>query len=226
MQARDIRMTVAGMKLTLAYKGKTRDLESRLTGRFNVENILAAYTIGVGLGITEDSLRSGISRLPAVRGRFEQLVSPAGWTAVIDYAHTPDALEKCLRTIRDLLPKGHPGRVITVFGCGGNRDRGKRPKMGRIATELSDITVVTSDNPRKEDPGTIIDEVLAGVRSGATVHREADRPAAIRKALAMARAGDVVLVAGKGHEDYQIVGEQKHHLDDREEVENFIMAMK
>jgi UDP-N-acetylmuramoyl-L-alanyl-D-glutamate--2,6-diaminopimelate ligase len=161
-----------------------------------------------------------------VRGRFEQIVSPAGWTAVIDYAHTPDALEKCLRTIRDLLPPEKPGRIITVFGCGGNRDRGKRPIMGRIASELSDITVVTSDNPRKENPGVIIDEIMAGVRSGATVHREEDRRAAIGRALAMARPGDVVLVAGKGHEDYQVVGEQKRHFDDREEVEMVIGNMK
>jgi UDP-N-acetylmuramoyl-L-alanyl-D-glutamate--2,6-diaminopimelate ligase len=219
-------MSVAGMKMTLAYDGRTRELDSRLTGRFNVENILAAYATGVGLGIAEDHICTGISGLPAVRGRFEQIVSPSGWTAVIDYAHTPDALEKCLRTIRDLLPEEKPGRVITVFGCGGNRDRGKRPKMGRIASELSDITVVTSDNPRKEEPATIIDEVMAGVQSGAAVYREADRRAAISTALGMAHPGDVVLVAGKGHEDYQVVGEQKHHFDDREEVENFIKAMK
>lgn len=222
VQLRDVHMSVAGMKLSVAYNGKTRELESRLTGRFNVENILAAYATGIGLGIAEKCLGTGISRLPAVRGRFEQIVAPAGWTAVIDYAHTPDALEKCLRTIRDLLPAEKPGRIITVFGCGGNRDKGKRPKMGRIASELSDVTVVTSDNPRKEDPGTIIDEVMAGVRGGATVQREADRRAAIKKALAMARPGDVVLVAGKGHEDYQVVGEQKNHFDDREEVETFI----
>lgn len=226
VQALDVRMSVAGMKMTVAYNGKTQALESRLTGRFNVENVLAAYVTGIGLGIGEESLGMGISRLPAVRGRFEQIVSPAGWTAVIDYAHTPDALEKCLRTVRDLLPAEKPGRIITVFGCGGNRDRGKRPKMGRIATELSDITVVTSDNPRKEEPGAIIDEVMTGIRSGAAVHREEDRRAAIAKALAMARPGDVVVVAGKGHEDYQVVGEQKHHFDDREEVENFIGAMK
>ncbi len=226
VQARDVRLGVAGMNLSVTYKGRTQALESRLTGGFNVENILAAYTTGVGLGIAGECIRTGISRLRAVRGRFEQIVSPAGWTAVVDYAHTPDALEKCLRTIRDLLPREKPGRIITVFGCGGNRDRGKRPKMGRIASELSDITVVTSDNPRKEDPGTIIDEVMAGIRSGATVHREEDRRAAIGKALAMARPGDVVLIAGKGHEDYQVIGERKYRFDDREEVENVIRAMK
>jgi UDP-N-acetylmuramoyl-L-alanyl-D-glutamate--2,6-diaminopimelate ligase len=226
VQARDVRLGVAGINLSVTYKGRIQALESRLTGGFNVENILAAYTTGIGLGIDGKCIRTGISHLPVVRGRFEQIVSPAGWTAVVDYAHTPDALEKCLRTIRDLLSPEKPGRIITVFGCGGNRDRGKRPKMGRIASELSDITVVTSDNPRKEDPGTIIDEVMAGVRSGATVHREEDRRAAIGKALAMARPGDVVLIAGKGHEDYQVIGERKHHFDDREEVENVIRAMK
>jgi UDP-N-acetylmuramoyl-L-alanyl-D-glutamate--2,6-diaminopimelate ligase len=222
----DVHMTVAGMRISIAYKDTAREVQSRLTGRFNVENILAAYTTGVGLGIPEDRICMGISRLSAVRGRFEQIVSPAGWTAVIDYAHTPDALEKCLRTIRDLLPGENPGRVITVFGCGGNRDRGKRPKMGRIASALSDITVVTSDNPRKEIPGAIIDDIMAGVQSGATVHREEDRRAAISMALSMARPGDVVLVAGKGHEDYQVIGEIRQHFDDREEVENFIRKMQ
>ncbi len=226
VQARDVRMSVAGMRLAIAYRGNTEEVESRLTGGFNVENIMAAYTTGLGFGIAEECIRTGISRLPAVRGRFEQIVSPAGWTAVIDYAHTPDALEKCLRTIRDLLPPEKAGRIITVFGCGGNRDRGKRPMMGRIASELSDITVVTSDNPRKENPGAIIDEIMAGARSGGTVYREEDRREAIGKALAMARPGDVVLVAGKGHEDYQVVGEQKHHFDDREEVEMVIGNLK
>jgi UDP-N-acetylmuramoyl-L-alanyl-D-glutamate--2,6-diaminopimelate ligase len=226
VQARAVRMSVAGLNMTVYHDGKALEIESRLTGRFNVENILAACAAGIGMGVGAECIRTGISSLPAVRGRFEQIVSPAGWTAVIDYAHTPDALEKCLHTIRDLLPKSKPGRIITVFGCGGNRDKGKRPKMGRIASELSDVTVVTSDNPRKETPSTIIDDVMTGVQSGATVHREEDRRSAILKALSMAQPGDVVLVAGKGHEDYQVVGEEKHHFDDREEVENFIKAMR
>lgn len=224
VRAHDVRLSVAGLTMSVTHDGRTERLASRLTGRFNVENILAAYSTGLGLGIPEECLHTGIERLPAVRGRFEQIVAPGGWTAVIDYAHTPDALEKCLRTIRDLLPPDQAGRVITVFGCGGNRDRGKRPKMGRIASELSDITVVTSDNPRKEEPGAIIDEIMTGIVPGARVHRQADRREAIRQALEMARPGDVVLVAGKGHEDYQVIGEQKLHFDDREEVEKFIGA--
>jgi UDP-N-acetylmuramoyl-L-alanyl-D-glutamate--2,6-diaminopimelate ligase len=222
VQARDVRLDVGGVSMSVSYDGQSHTVESRLTGRFNVENILAAYGTGVGLGIREECIRRGISHLPSVRGRFEQIISPAGWTAVVDYAHTPDALEKCLRTIRDLLPAENPGRIITVFGCGGNRDRGKRPTMGRIASEMSDITIVTSDNPRKENPGAIIDEVMAGVQSGTTVYREPDRRAAIGQALALARRGDVVLVAGKGHEDYQVIGENRQHFDDHEEIEKLI----
>jgi UDP-N-acetylmuramoyl-L-alanyl-D-glutamate--2,6-diaminopimelate ligase len=142
--------------------------------------------------------------------------------AFVDYAHTPDALERCLHAIRDLLPATGKPRVITVFGCGGNRDRGKRPIMGRIASTLSDVTIVTSDNPRREDPGTIIAEIMTGVVGGRNVRMESDRRTAIRIALGEARRGDVVLVAGKGHEDYQVIGETKHHFDDREEVRSFI----
>jgi len=158
----------------------------------------------------------------SVRGRFEQIRSAAGWTAIVDYAHTPDALENCLRTIRELLRPGSPSRVITVFGCGGNRDRGKRPLMGRIASDLSDLVVVTSDNPRNEEPEAIIDEILKGVPAGRTVRRIADRREAIRAGLRLAAAGDVVLIAGKGHEDYQVVGEARSHFDDREEIETYI----
>jgi UDP-N-acetylmuramoyl-L-alanyl-D-glutamate--2,6-diaminopimelate ligase len=136
---------------------------------------------------------------------------------VIDYAHTPDALEKCLHAVRELMPKGSAGRVITVFGCGGDRDRAKRPIMGRIASELSDFVIVTSDNPRTEDPERIIDEILGGVTAG-NVERVTDRRGAIAAALSRAAGSDIVLIAGKGHEDYQVIGGQKHHFDDREEV--------
>lgn len=220
VQATAIALSVGGSRCTISYGEDALEIRSSLTGRFNIANILAAYATGIGLGIPAETVRAGIAQVQAVRGRFEQIVAPAGWTAVIDYAHTPDALENCLHTIREIMPGG--SRIITVFGCGGNRDRGKRPVMGRIATTLSDVTIITSDNPRNEDPEMIIREILAGAGGANNVRTEADRRKAIRLALTDARPGDVVLVAGKGHETYQVVSDTKHHFDDREEVEAFI----
>lgn len=201
--------------------GTTETVSSPLVGGFNVQNILAAYATGVALGIPRDAIARGIAGMPSVRGRFERVGGPDGRIAVIDYAHTPDALEHCLRTIRELLPPGG-AKVITVFGCGGNRDRGKRPIMGRIAGRWSDVTIITSDNPRREDPLQIIAEVQAGVAAGAAVETEPDRRTAIRRGLDLAAPGDVVLVAGKGHETYQVMNETTLHFDDREEVEQYL----
>jgi UDP-N-acetylmuramoyl-L-alanyl-D-glutamate--2,6-diaminopimelate ligase len=224
VRARSVDLSVRGTTFQVERDGVSATVSTSLTGRFNVYNILAAYSTGVALGIEEQKIIEGIRQLKAVRGRFEQIISPNGWTAILDYAHTPDALENSLKTVHDVLPKGGDGRVITVFGCGGNRDRGKRPKMGRIATEFSDVIVITSDNPRNEDPQAIIDEISAGVISGKEVRTEINRRKAIKMALDLARAGDVVLVAGKGHENYQVVGDTKHHFDDREEIEQFIRS--
>jgi UDP-N-acetylmuramoyl-L-alanyl-D-glutamate--2,6-diaminopimelate ligase len=208
-----------GTRFTLKG-GVSQELRSVLVGDFNVQNILAACAAGMALGVSGDAIARGIAAAPAVRGRFERVQTVNGRTAIIDYAHTPDALEHCLRTIRRLLPEGG-GRIITVFGCGGNRDRGKRPAMGRIAGDLSDVTIVTSDNPRREDPRAIIGEILEGVPPGAIVETEPDRRAAIRRGLDLAGPGDVVLVAGKGHETYQVIGDTRLHFDDREEVERY-----
>ena len=222
--AENIHMNVAGSTFQVNSNGKTSTVSSSLTGRFNISNILAGYATGVVLDVPEENIVEGIRKVTAVRGRFEQIQSPQGWTAIVDYAHTPDALRNCLETIHDLLPAGDRGRIITVFGCGGNRDRGKRPLMARIATELSDVTVVTSDNPRNEDPNAIMDEIMTGVVENKDVMTEVDRHKAIAMALGIAKTGDVILVAGKGHEDYQIVAGIRHHFDDREEIEKFIRA--
>lgn len=222
VRATGITLSVGGSRCTIAYHKEASEIRSTLTGQFNIANMLAAYATGVGLGIPAETAAAGIAQVEAVRGRFEQIAAPAGWTAVIDYAHTPDALENCLRTIRAIMPGGRGHRIITVFGCGGNRDRGKRPVMGRIATTMSDVTIVTSDNPRNEDPRAIIREILVGAAAPDTVRTEPDRRRAIRLALTDARPGDVVLIAGKGHETYQVVGDTKLHFDDREEVESFI----
>jgi UDP-N-acetylmuramoyl-L-alanyl-D-glutamate--2,6-diaminopimelate ligase len=222
VRATDVELSVKGTRCKIHHGGSVISVTSALAGRFNAANLLAAFATGVALGLEDQDIVRGIENLRAVRGRFEQIVSPAGWTAIIDYAHTPDALENCLRTIHAVLPRDRTGRIITVFGCGGNRDAGKRPIMGRIATELSDMVIVTSDNPRNEDPEEIIRQIVAGTSGTASLRTEVDRRRAIVLGLDAARAGDVVLIAGKGHEQYQVLGEIRHHFDDREEVENFI----
>jgi UDP-N-acetylmuramoyl-L-alanyl-D-glutamate--2,6-diaminopimelate ligase len=222
VQARSIEVSISGTRCAIDWEGNTIGLESPLIGRFNASNLVAAFAAGVGLGFRAERVRDAIAGAQTVRGRFEQVASPQGWTAIIDYAHTPDALEKCLRAVHDILPKRGRGRIITLFGCGGNRDATKRPIMGQIAAELSDEVIITSDNPRKEDPQTIINEILSGAAGTAAVSTEVDRRKAIVRALEKARRGDVVLIAGKGHETYQVIGETKEHLDDREEVEQFI----
>lgn len=222
--ARDLTMSVAGMQFTVGLPGLSTSLQTMLTGRFNAANILAAMGTATALGVPPEVAARGIGSVRSVPGRFEQIVSPRGWTAIVDYAHTPDALENTLHAIRQMQGTENVRRIITVFGCGGDRDRGKRPQMGRIAATMSDMTIVTSDNPRTEDPLVIIGEICAGMPSGAMVEREADRRKAIARALSLAGPGDVVLIAGKGHEDYQVIGTEKMHLDDREEVEAFMSA--
>lgn len=206
-------------------------VHSRLVGAFNVSNLAAAAAAAVGLGVPPAAIAEGIAALPGVPGRLEPVPNDRGVTVLVDYAHTSDALEKVLEAANGLAR----GRVITVFGCGGDRDRGKRPLMGEAAGRASSLAVVTSDNPRGEDPWAIITEIEPGLRGLGLARRtpadlspgewpegvyvvEPDRRAAIRLAVSLARAGDVVLVAGKGHEDYQIVGTVKHHFDDREEA--------
>lgn len=215
-------VTLEGTNVTLAVDGALVQVRSVLVGTFNVYNIVAAFSAGYALGLPKDAVVSGIGRLSAVKGRFERLRSPKGWTAIVDYAHTPDALENCLRTIRSLLPGGSPGRVITVFGAGGDRDRTKRPRMGAVAASLSDVVILTSDNPRSEDPLSIIKEIAAGIPPNVSYDMEPDRRRAITQALERAQPGDVILVAGKGHEDYQIIKSERSHFSDREIIEDLL----
>jgi len=222
VQAKQISLSMQGTRFTILHRGEETPIESPLIGKFNVSNLLAAFSAGVAMGIPKTAMQEAIRTMKSVRGRFEAVRSPKGWTAVIDYAHTPDALQKALAAVRDVFGAAGGGRIITVFGCGGNRDRTKRPKMARIATELSDVTVVTSDNPRHENPDRIIDEIMTGVREGAVVHRVPDRTTAIHKALGLARTGDVVLIAGKGHEQYQVIDSKKIHFSDHEVVDEFV----
>jgi UDP-N-acetylmuramoyl-L-alanyl-D-glutamate--2,6-diaminopimelate ligase len=191
--------------------GVSFDAQSALVGRHNLMNVLAASAAALAIGVEPDAIVRGLVDLRAVPGRLEPVVAGQDFEVLVDYAHTDDALEKVLRLLRPIAR----GRLLVVFGCGGDRDRTKRPRMGRVAATLADRVFVTSDNPRSEEPRAIADEVLAGVPRGAPVTVELDRAAAIELALADARAGDVVLIAGKGHEDYQIVGTQRRPFDDR-----------
>jgi UDP-N-acetylmuramoyl-L-alanyl-D-glutamate--2,6-diaminopimelate ligase len=188
-------------------------------GAFQVGNALAAIGATMRLGIPLETIAKGLSELPPVPGRFEAVpTGDRGFSVVVDYAHTPDGLENLLRSARELNPK----RLLAVFGCGGDRDRTKRPIMGHLAATQAEVAIVTSDNPRTEDPNAIIAEILTGMDRAADpvitaeIHVEPDRRKAIALAISLARPGDIVLIAGKGHEDYQIIGTTKHHFDDRE----------
>lgn len=201
----------------VAFDG--REVETHFVGRFNVYNLLAVYAATLLLGCDKEQTLINMSLLIPVAGRFQTVYSPAGYVAVIDYAHTPDALTNVLTTLRDVL--GTRGRIITVVGAGGNRDKGKRPIMAQEAAKWSDEVVLTSDNPRNENPDDILADMVAGLDAEAMKHTLTitDRRQAIRTAVRLAQPGDVILVAGKGHEDYQEIQGVKHHFDDREEVE-------
>ena len=185
-------------------------------GRFNASNLMAVYGAARLLGAEEQELLQGLSTLHSVSGRFEPVRSEDGKVAIVDYAHTPDALENVISTINDIRSEGQ--RLIVVCGCGGDRDATKRPEMAAIASREADIAILTSDNPRTEDPEKILDQMMEGVDSSAQVLRITDRRQAIRTAVMLARKGDIILVAGKGHENYQIIGREKLHFDDREEL--------
>ena len=219
---------LSGIRATLSVLGKKIEIESPLIGEINLLNILGASALSAALGVDVDAVADGVRRCPGAPGRLEAVAAKAGVTVLVDYAHKPDALEAVLTALRPL----RAGRIICVFGCGGDRDRGKRPIMGEIAGQLADIPVLTSDNPRSEDPLAIIAEVEQGLtatgRARITNEKnfadasmsggyivEPDRRAAIRIALTIATAGDAVLIAGKGHEDYQLVAGRVLPFDDR-----------
>jgi UDP-N-acetylmuramoyl-L-alanyl-D-glutamate--2,6-diaminopimelate ligase len=190
----------------------------RFVGRFNAYNLLSVYGAAIALGKEPEEVLLVLSTLQSVSGRFEIIPSPLGYTAIVDYAHTPDALVNVLYSIREVL-KGK-GNIITVVGAGGNRDKGKRPFMAQEAVRLSDRVVLTSDNPRFEDPGDILDDMIAGLSSSEKEQTLCilDRAQAIKTATLLAKKGDVILVAGKGHEDYQDIKGVRYPFDDREKL--------
>ncbi len=204
-----------GMLLTINQK----EVFVPLVGRFNLQNLLCIYGAAVCLGFEPQEVLRILSTLTAVNGRFEAIHSPKGWTAIIDYAHTPDAVDNVIKTINEI----RKGRLITVVGCGGNRDKGKRPMMAKIAKQGSEQLILTSDNPRDEEPKDILKDMTDGLteeelRSTLVIE---DRATAIQTACTLAQKDDVILIAGKGHEDYQIIKGIKHHFDDHEEVKKY-----
>jgi len=220
---RSARLGLEGTRLELTHAGQDLVLESPLVGTFNVENLLAAFAAGVALGHDPARVAGALAGVRQVPGRLERFLLPSGGMAVVDYAHTHDALEAVLGACDTLSG----GRLLAVFGCGGDRDRGKRPLMARAAARHADGVWITSDNPRSEDPREICEDVAAAYRAVADARADqmemvVDRKAAIEDALAAATAGDIVVVAGKGHEDYQIVGDRVLHLDDREVIRHWI----
>ena len=213
VRARDVESSFEGLRFTVTARDRRFRLESRLVGHINVYNILLACAAALNYGIAEEDIQKGIAQLERVPGRFERVEEGQPFMVVVDYAHTDDALRNIIAVARAMKPK----RVITLFGCGGDRDRTKRPLMGMAAAELSDYVVLTSDNPRSEDPLAIMNDAMVGLRRYDTPHlAEPDRERAIRKAIETAGPGDVVILAGKGHETYQILKDGPIAFDDRE----------
>jgi UDP-N-acetylmuramoyl-L-alanyl-D-glutamate--2,6-diaminopimelate ligase len=224
VRARDIVLRGNGTDLVVEGSWGRKAVSLRLVGEFNVYNALAGFAVGVAEGFSIDRTALALENVEPVSGRFEHIDVGQDFTVVVDYAHTPDGLENVLRAARALTR----ARVIAVFGCGGDRDPVKRPVMGEIAGRLADFTVITSDNPRSEDPLVIINAVETGIKAAGQARYavQPDRREAIRQALNLARTGDMVVIAGKGHENYQIIGDQKLPFDDREVAREVLRGMQ
>ena len=213
VKALNVKSSLKGSSFTVGYQDRTFNVKMNLIGLFSVYNALAAIAVALAEGISPDIIQKALQKVEGVPGRFEQVDAGQDFTVVVDYAHTPDGLENILRTGRKLTEK----RLITVFGCGGDRDRGKRPLMGEVAARYSDFCVVTSDNPRSEEPEAIIDDIVPGLDKVKDSRYAiiSDRREAIRQAIHLARKGDLVIIAGKGHETYQLVKDKVLDFDDK-----------
>ena len=221
--AKNIRLFPSHVEFEVVAQGLIGRIFLPIPGGFSIYNALGVIACALNLGMSLPDIASALRSARGVKGRVEVVPVPAAYTVVSDYAHTPDALENILTTVRDLTDR----RVVCLFGCGGDRDRSKRPLMGAIAADLADLVIVTSDNPRTEAPETIITDILEGIKETRTpVLVEPDRPAAIQLALSHAETGDVVLLAGKGHETYQEVGGERIHLDEREVVADYFARQR
>lgn len=223
LTAKDIRLSASSVRFAAVHGNEIAITKLAIPGMFSVHNALGVMEAGLALGISLEDCADAMSSAKGVKGRMESVPTDGDYTVIVDYSHTPDSLENALKTLRPITK----GRLIALFGCGGDRDRGKRPIMGAIAADNSDLCVVTSDNPRTEDPQTIIDEILEGMKNKRTPCKIiCDRVEAIEWAIDNAHTGDVILLAGKGHEDYQVVGHEKHHMDEREIVADFLKKRK
>ncbi len=219
-QADIIESGIAFSSVALHFPDALIHMKVHLPGMFNVMNVLEAAAVGAGLGLAPEKICRSLSAVSAVEGRMERVGdSTVGWSAFVDYAHTPDALFKALDALRSLKSEG--SRLVVIFGCGGNRDKGKRPEMGRIASELADEVIVTSDNPRDEKPEAILDDIERGMVNGRYT-RIIDRTEAIRAGLSMLKRGDILLVAGKGHEKYQEIAGRKYFFSDQELIKQYM----
>jgi UDP-N-acetylmuramoyl-L-alanyl-D-glutamate--2,6-diaminopimelate ligase len=222
VRAEDVQPTRRGVRFTAVCSGRRLPLVLRLPGRFNVSNALAALAVGLAQGVDGEVIRAALEAVPGVPGRFEAVDEGQDFAVIVDYAHTPDSLEKVLRLAGEVAS----GRSIVVFGCGGDRDRTKRPLMGRIATTLAARAIFTSDNPRSEDPMAIISEIEEGATGATNFEIEPDRRRAIERGIRQARPGDVVVIAGKGHETYQILGDRVVDFDDRQVAREILRARR
>lgn len=211
LKATSIQLTASGVEFDVIYREAVYRMTSPLIGRFNIYNLLAAIGVGIARGHEIEEILPALSTFGKVPGRLERIPNEKGLNIFVDYAHTDDALSNVLKTLQEIKQ----GRLITVFGCGGNRDQSKRPKMGAVAEQLSDLAIVTSDNPRNEEPEEIIRNILSGLKKPGQALVIVDREEAIHRAVQMARPEDIVLIAGKGHETYQIFSHQTIDFDDR-----------
>lgn len=221
--AKDIRLSARGVRFAAVHGDDIAITKLAIPGMFSVNNALGAVAVGLALGISLDDCADAMASAKGVKGRVEIVPTDGDYSILIDYSHKPDALEKVLKTLRPVTR----GRLICLFGCGGDRDRAKRPIMGGIAADNSDFVIVTSDNPRTEEPQAIIDEILVGLKNKRTPYKMiCDRIEAIHWAIDNAASGDVILLAGKGHEDYQVIGHSKIHMDEREIVADWLEERK
>lgn len=221
--AKNIDMRMDGISFIVNFKGVERKIDLNIPGKFSIYNALAAFGICHYSGLSIDEIVNGFQNVTVIPGRFDTITSSSGYSIIIDYAHTPTALQNILETIKEFVK----GKIITVFGCGGDRDKTKRPIMGEIAGIYSDYCIITSDNPRTEDPLVIIDEIETGIgKTKCKYDKIEDRKTAIYKALETARKGDVIVIAGKGHEDYQIFKDETIYFNDKVVVMNYLIKQK
>jgi UDP-N-acetylmuramoyl-L-alanyl-D-glutamate--2,6-diaminopimelate ligase len=227
LKAEDIKIGLNGLSFKIKIQKEIHTVTSSLTGRFNVYNILAAIQCCLRYGVDVKTVLSAVDKFQAAKGRFNRIMLPNGACAIVDYSHTSDSLKNAIEAAIDVRnSEATKGKVITLFGCGGDKDKTKRPVMGKIATDLSDYVIISSDNPRTEDPLSIIKDIEAGIDKNKKYEVESDREKAIKRSIEISKKGDIVLICGKGHETYQEINGVKSHFDDQEVIEKYFNLAK